>query len=114
METQGIKGMKFQEDMTVLASMLKSEYLSSIISSNHLATRIPGKFMNSHQVFLGARVLFFHFLRFPNSSPVHYYNPTGPLAFYWEVGRSRSHDRVISQSQGTLPVSGSPSGSHSS
>ena len=27
-ETQGIKGTKFQEDMTVLASMLKGKYLS--------------------------------------------------------------------------------------
>ena len=45
-ETQGIKGVKFQGKMTVLASRSKGKYLSLITGTSHLAIRIPVKFID--------------------------------------------------------------------
>ena len=81
--------------MTVLASTLKGEYLSSITGSIYPAIQIPVKFTNYYPVLQGARVLFVTFLQFPSNSPFLWYNPTGPLAFYQEVGQSGSRDWVM-------------------
>ena len=50
---QGIKGVKFQEDKTVLTSMLKGKYLSSITGLKHLDNRIPVKSTNPCLVISG-------------------------------------------------------------
>ena len=52
-ETQGIKGAKFQEKMTVLASMLKGKYLSLITGTSHLAIQILVKFIDFYPAFPG-------------------------------------------------------------
>ena len=100
METQGIKGTKFQEDMTVLASTLKGKYLSYITGLNHPDNRIPVKFANPCPVliwgsFSGCPGTFIslssHSYQFPQFSTL---SLPGLLPSAWEVGRSGSCDWV--------------------
>ena len=50
---QGIKGAKFQEKMTVLASMSKGKYLFLITGTGHSAIWIPVKFIEFYPAFPG-------------------------------------------------------------